>query len=208
MSKRTLLVGAQFIVPSSLLTQSRLISAADIRNPLAHPVRDRRIDLIELPHKKVVGFFHHDQLVFSRQRSHQALHFVDRTIDIIRAVYEQLRLFTTRQIGKVCVVDGSSQPNQRSNARILAPCSKPHPAPKTESRHEQQHVWKFGSEKIERRADIAAFAFPAIVLPFALSRSPKIETQHWKAQRVQRFRGLINNFVVHRATEKRMRMAD
>jgi len=181
MSTRTLLVGARFIVPSSLLTQSRLISAADIRNPLGHPVRNRRIHLIELPHKKMIGVFHHDELAFVRQRGHKTLHFVDRAINIIRSVHEELRLCALRQKRKVSAIHWGSKTNQYTDSNVLATNSKSDPATETESRNQKWKAWKFRSEKIERRAHITAFPFATIVLAFALPSSAKIETQHRKS---------------------------
>ncbi len=51
------------------------------------------------------------------------------------------------------------------------------------------------------------FAGTAIVDSLALSRATKVEAQHRNIPKVQRFGRLIHNLVVHRATEKRMRMA-
>jgi hypothetical protein len=45
-------------------------SFSRIQNPLAHPVRDRRIHLIELSDEKVIGVFNDNQFVFPRQRRH------------------------------------------------------------------------------------------------------------------------------------------
>ena len=49
---------------------------------------------------------------------------------------------------------------------------------------------------------------PAIVRAFAQSRAAKIESQHGNPASMQSLRGLVNNLVVHRAAEHRMRMAD
>ena len=42
----------------------------------------------------------------------------------------------------------------------------------------------------------------------AESRAAKIETQHGDAESIERFRRLVNHFVMHRTAKKRMRMAD
>jgi hypothetical protein len=52
------------------------------------------------------------------------------------------------------------------------------------------------------------FANTAIVFSLALSCAAKIEAEHRNAAPVQRLGRLIHNFVVHGATEKRMRVAD
>jgi hypothetical protein len=179
-----------------------------IRNPLAHPVRDRRIDLIQLSYKKVIGIFDNDQLVFAGQRGNQTFQFVYRTINIISAVYEELRLFAPHQIRKVGVVHWRSEAHQRSNSGVLASGLKSNPASETKSRNEERNVWEFRSEKIQRRANISDFALPAIVLPLAHSGAAKIETQNRKPKCIERFGGLIDYLVVHRAAEKRMRVAN
>jgi hypothetical protein len=208
MSTRTLLVGARFIVPSSLLTQSRLISTADIRNLPAHPVRYRRIHLIELPDKKMIGVFDNHNSVLARHRRNDALQSFGRSVNIIRTEHKQLRLFAPRQIRKVRTIHRRSETNQQTDALILAANAKSYPATKTKSCNQQWNIGKFGRKKIQRRAHIAPLTFSAIVFPFAHSRSPKIKSQHGKPQRIQRFRRLINNFVVHRAAKQRMRVTN
>jgi len=183
-------------------------SLSPIRSPLAHPVRDRRIHLVELAHEKMVGVLHNNDFVFARQRSNHHLQFVHCAVNVIRAMHEKLRFFTPRQIRKIRIVDWRSQPDQRSDSLIFAANAKSHPAPETESGNEKRNIWKFGSEKFQRRTNIAAFPFAAIVFSFAHSRSAKIETQHWKSKRIQRFRSLIDHFVVHRAAKERMRVAN
>ena len=184
------------------------ISISRIQNPLAHPVRDRRIDLVELPDKKVIGIFDNDELVFSRQRRYQALHFVDRTINIIRTMHEELRLFALHQIRKVRVVHRRSETDQRSNSRVLAAGLKPNPAAETKSRNEERNAWEFRGEKIQRGPNIAAFTLAAIVFSLAHSGAAKIESQNGKSKSIKRFGGLIDDLVVHRAAEKRMRVAN
>src|SRR6202021_3265163 len=113
-----------------------------------------------------------------------------------------------RQIRKICIVHWRAETDQRSNSHILATGAKSHPATQAESRKQEWNAWKFGSKKIQRRANVASLAFAAIVLPFAQSRAAKIETQHGKPKRIQRFRGLIDHFVVHRPAKQRMGMTN
>ncbi len=181
-------------------------SLLNLRNSLAHPVRNRRIYLVELAHKKMVRVFHDHDFIFTGRSRNQAFQLVGCAINIVRAVHEELRLFTLRQIRKVRVVHRRSQSNQRSNSSFFATNAQPNPTPKTKTRNQKRNVWIFRGQKIQRRARIVTLAHAAIVFPFAHSRSAKIETQNRKSQRVQRFRRLINHFVVHRSAKQRMRM--
>ena len=183
-------------------------SFSRIRSPLAHPDRDRRSHLIQLSYKKVIGTFDNDEPVFSRQRGNQTFQFVYCTINILSAVHEELRLFALHQIRKVGVVHRRSETDQRSNSGVLAACLKSHPAAETKSRNEERNVWEFQSEKIQRGANIAAFTLPAIVFSLTHSGAAKIETQNRKSKSIERFGGLIDHLVVHRAAEKRMRVAN
>jgi hypothetical protein len=46
------------------------------------------------------------------------------------------------------------------------------------------------------------------VLPSAQTRASKIEAKYGQAERIQRFRSLVNHFIVHRPAKQRMRMTD
>ncbi len=94
------------------------------------------------------------------------------------------------------------------NARVLAAHTHANPGAETESREQKWHTRKLGSKKVQRGADIASLAESAIVYAGAESRAAKIESQNRYAQCVQRFRRLVNHFVVHRPAKERMRMAD
>src|ERR1700683_686693 len=135
----------------------------------------------------MIGVFYHHDSVFSRCGGNYALQFVGRAINVVRTEHKQFRLCTMCQIRKVSMVHWRSEADQLCDPRILATGAKSHPATETESRNEQRNIWKFGSKKIERRADIASLAFAAIVLPFAQTRSAKIETQDRKSKRIQGF---------------------
>jgi len=165
------------------------------------PLGDGSIDLIELSQKKVIGVFNNNKLVFPRQGRDETFHLGHGTVNIVRAVHEELRFSTPRQIRKVRVVDRRSKADERTDSRIRATGPQSNPAPETESRNKQGSVSKFRSEKIECRADIVLLTLAAIVFSLAHSRSAKIKTQHREAQPIQRFRGLIHHFVVQRATE-------
>jgi len=164
------------------------------------------IHLIELADKKMIGFFDDHDFVFAGRDGNHAFQFVRCSVNVIRTKHKELRFCTLRQIRKIRIVHRRAQPDQLCDSRILATGAKPHPATKAESRNEKRNAWEFGSKKIQRRANVAALPFAAIVLPFAQTRSTKIETQYGKPKRVQRFCGLIDHFVVHRPAKQRMRM--
>ncbi len=67
---------------------------------------------------------------------------------------------------------------------------------------------KFRCEIVERGADVVLFALAAIVNSLALSGTAEIETQHRDAAQMQRLSRAVNDFIVHRAAEEWMRMAD
>ena len=86
--------------------------------------------------------------------------------------------------------------------------TKPHPTAKTEAAEQQRLARKFRGKKIDGGLNIALFSAALIVSSRAESGTAKIETQYRNAQRVERLRHLVNDFVVQRAAEQWMRMAD
>jgi len=63
------------------------------------------------------------------------------------------------------------------------------------------------SEIIDGRLDVSAFAEATVVLPGAEARAAKIEAKYGNAESVERFCGVVDDFVVQGAAEKRMGMA-
>ena len=61
---------------------------------------------------------------------------------------------------------------------------------------------------IEGCANVVDLASSIVMQAFAQSSASKIETQHRKSKRVQRLHRMIDNFVVHGAAIKPMRMTD
>src|SRR4029077_5592379 len=94
------------------------------------------------------------------------------------------------------------------DARVFAADAHANPGAETESRNQQRDPGEFGSKKVERGADITLFSPAAVVHAGAESCAAKIESQNRYAKGIQRFRRLINDFVVHRAAKERMRMAN
>jgi hypothetical protein len=56
--------------------------------------------------------------------------------------------------------------------------------------------------------NVALFSLAAIVRATAETCTTKIETQNWNAESVERFGGLVDDFIVKRATKEWMRMTD
>src|ERR1700676_2631890 len=75
-------------------------SFSRIQNPLAHPVRDRPIHLIQLPHKKMVCSFHHHHSILSGQRCKDTPQFSGIPKLVVPTVHKELRFRALRQIGK------------------------------------------------------------------------------------------------------------
>jgi len=92
--------------------------------------------------------------------------------------------------------------------RIFAADAHANPGTEAESREQQRHTRKPGSKKVQRGTNVALLAETAIVYAGAESSAPKIESQNRNTKGIQRFRHLINHFVVHGTAKKGMRMAD
>ena len=63
-------------------------------------------------------------------------------------------------------------------------------------------------ERVERGTDVALLAMATVMLSGARTGAAKIESQHGDAEGIERLRRLIDDFVVHGAAEKRVRVAD
>ena len=94
------------------------------------------------------------------------------------------------------------------DARIFAADAQADPGAKTESCEQERHTRKLGNKIVQRGPDIALLAETTVVDAGAESCIAKIEPQHWDTDGIQRFRCLINHFVVHRPAKKRMGVAD
>jgi hypothetical protein len=172
------------------------------------PGGDGGVKLVQLADEEVVGVFHDNEFVFAGQRRDEISELGDIAELVIAAVDEELWFGAMREEGKIGAVYGSAQTDQRSNAFIFAAYTKANPAAETEAGKQQRNIWKFGSEKIQSGANIAALAVAFIVFPFASSGAAKIKSQNGQPELIQSFRSLIDHFVVHRSAEEWMGMAD
>src|SRR5689334_20783002 len=94
------------------------------------------------------------------------------------------------------------------NSVLFAADAQPHPSAKAKSCQQQRNAGKLLGEKIQCRSNVTLLPYAAVVLPSAQASATKIETQHGQAERIHRFRSLVNHFIVHRPAKKRMRMTD
>jgi len=173
-----------------------------------HPGGDRGAELIQLSREKVIHALHNDKFVLPRQGAHQLAKPRDVAELVVRSLDKELGLGTRMQVGEAGVVHWRADSNKRGDASILASHAKSHPAAKTEAGQHQLRARKFRGEKIESGAHILPFADAPIVHSRAEARAAKIEAQDRQSQGVERFRSLINDFVVQRAAKERMGMAD
>jgi len=134
-----------------------------------------------------------------------------RTEAIEFACHQKLRLIAMIEIGEAAAVqiaDRQAETEELRDARIAAPGTQSDPGTKTEARDKQRHGGIFRREKINHGQNIVALAGSFIVCSFAQSHSAKVEPHDGQPKSMNRFRGLVNHFVVHRPAEERMRVAD
>lgn len=67
---------------------------------------------------------------------------------------------------------------------------------------------KFVIKPVQGSTNIVRFTDAVIVFALAQSCAAKVETQDRKPETVQRFHGMKDDFVLKRASVKRMRMTD
>jgi len=174
---------------------------------LVQPRVHRRGDSIELPRKEVVGTFDQYELLRLGQPGKQRLELRLRAELIVSALDDQFRFPAALQETHIDVIDRQTQPHQSLNALVPAPHAQTNPRSETEARQKDRLPGKFLRQVIDRRADVVLFAPPVVVRPPTLADAPKIESQHSRTSRMQRFGRLVHDFIVHRATVERMRMA-
>src|SRR5215471_10787727 len=123
-------------------------------------------------------------------------------------MHKKLRLAAFPQIAKVRIVDRRADGNQAFDVPILATDAQSDPAPEAEAREQDRRVSIFRDKESQRRANVIQLPPSAVVPAFAQARAAKVEPQDRHSQPIQRFRGLIDHFVVERSAKEGMRMAD
>lgn len=136
------------------------------------------VKLAEFAGKKMIGVFHHDEMIIARQRSNDCFDLANSTMLIVASVNEKLGLVAPLQEGKIGVVDWNAQANEVSDAGILAANLQTHPGSETEAGGQQQRAGKFRRKKVESGADIVLLAAATVVLADAEAGTAKIEAQN------------------------------
>ena len=126
---------------------------------------------------------------------------------IVAPLDKEFGFVALAQEGKIRSIDRNAESDEMGDSNSLAAHLQPHHRTKTESCQHERCTRKFRLEKVKRGADIALLATAAVVFAGAQPGTAKIESQHGNTKRIQRFCRLIDDFVVHRTAEKRMRMA-
>ncbi len=106
-------------------------------------------------------------------------------------------MFTGKPRAINCVTSGAVASHAQSDDRA-----------KTKSGNKQRNTGNSAMRNCRRGTNVILLADTAIVNSSAETRATKIETQYRERQSVDGFGGLENDFVVHGAAEKRVRMTD
>lgn len=177
-----------------------------------HPGLYGVTQLAEAAFEKMVGTFDDDELARLGERLHESLEFGGGTELVSGPADEQLGLGAAFEEAKIvgAVIhgrDGQPKPDERMNAGISAGWLQASGSAKGKSGEDERQT-KLLVEPVDRDADVVSFA--ATVIMFALTQpgAAKIEAQHGKSETVQGFHGVEDDFIVQRASEERMGMAD
>src|SRR5712692_1280008 len=178
------------------------------KDVVAEPVRDGGIEFVELAGKEVINSLHKNQMIIAGKGCNEVLDALSLAELVVAAVDKQFRFVALAQKRKIHVVDGKTHAHQVRDPRMLATDAQTHPRTKTESRQQDRHTRELSPQKVDRRAHVIPLTDSAVMFARAQPRAAKIESQHGEAEGSERFRRLIDHFVVHRAAEKRMRVAN
>ena len=179
-----------------------------------YPSRYGSIQFRQMPCKKMVGAGNDRDRGLLLQGCGKLLdycmQYVWRAMGIEFSARQQLWLVARVEVRKVAVAHashGKSKADRFLHARIAAGHAQTYPGAKTETGEQQRRGRILRSQKVERRGNVAVFSASVVVLPFACAHPAKIEAQHGHSESVQRFCGLVDNFVMHGAAVQRMRVA-
>ena len=178
------------------------------RMAFVEPRINRAADFFQLSGEEVIRAVNDDEALGSRHRGEECFHIRPRAELIVAALNDQFWFRAIAQVRQIGVVHRNSQSDQVRDALVRAARAQSHQRTEAKAREKNRPPRKFRRKIIERGTHVACFARAAIMLSFALARAAEIEAQHGNVTKMQRFGRLIHNFVVHRAAEKRMRMAD
>lgn len=165
-------------------------------------------EIIEFAGIEMVSVRDDDHAVLAGQGRNDFFDFVDRAVFVVFAVDEEFRFGTVSQITEVGIVDRDAEADEVGNASVLAAHTKANPTSKAEARKQQRDAGKFLRQEIQCGTNIVLFAQPSIMRSGTHSGAAKIESQYGHAERVKRFSSLIDNLVVQRSAEERVRVAN
>jgi len=103
--------------------------------------------------------------------------------------------------------DGRAQGDEGLDAWVGAGGAEADGGSKGEAGEDQREM-EFVVEEVEGGADVVEFASAVVVLAVAESGAAEVEAEHRKAERVQSFHGVEDDFVVQRASVEGMGMTD
>src|SRR5580700_1044145 len=156
----------------------------------------------------MVGLGNFHQLLWLGNLLEERFHTIPCAVLIVCPLDNQLRLRASFQIAEIRIVHRNAETDQFLDSRVGAAHFQSHHRTEAESGKNDWDRGKFLREVIDRSTNVFSFTATSIVLAYALARAAEIESQYGKAARVQRLRGLKHDFIVHRAAEERMRMAN
>jgi len=170
-------------------------------NLFFEPVRDGGVQFVKLTDEEVVHPLDDSQTILSGQRGYEGSDSFHRTVLVFTSMNKEFRLITMAQERKVRAIDRNAQSSQVRDSRILARNAQPYRCSKAEADEQERCLSELPSQKIKRSADVSLFAPSAVMFARAQACAAKIEAQNGKSESIERFRRLIDHFVVHGAAE-------
>jgi hypothetical protein len=156
----------------------------------------------------MIGATDENEMICARQGAGQSFHGFSVAERVALAVEEELGFGTSCEIREVGVVDGGPQADEFRDSGVFAADTQADPATEAEPREEKREAGKFASEKIDCGAHVILFTSSSVVFSFAQTGAAEIETENGKMEGVEGLGHLIDDFVVHGAGEKGMRVAN
>lgn len=178
---------------------------------LLNPVLDGRLHPGKLPLKEMIRIFHEHQLFGLREHLVDILQIGLGTVLIVCAAHKQFWLGTALKeligINTPFHRNRSSQRDQALHSIMGARGTQAGGRAEGEAAEENRQM-ELRVQPVKGCASVLNFT-PALVMPaFAKSGAPKVEAQHRKAKVAYCLHGMKDNFVMHGAAKKRMRMTD
>jgi hypothetical protein len=94
------------------------------------------IDLVEFSFEEMVGAFHDNQVVFTRQGRDERFDFLDRSIFVVASVHKKFRFAAAAQKRNIRAIRWQAQADELRDSRVFAACSQSRDATKTKARHQ------------------------------------------------------------------------